>query len=126
MKWYRAEQARFVAAGAVNTVLSYILYVVLFQVIAYRAAFTLAYVAGIVSSYFLNARFVFRRAPTWRTVARFPLVYVVQYASSLVLVTAAVQWLAIPEWAAPLAALVVVVPITYVLSRLVFSDGNPP
>jgi putative flippase GtrA len=116
---------RFLVAGVFNTALTYALYVLLLKIVTYRVAFTLAYVAGILVSYALSARFVFRRQASWRSFLRFPFVYLVQYLAGLGLVSLLVEWLAVAAWLAPLVALLVTIPLTYVLSRAVFSGARP-
>ncbi|HEV8500226.1 MAG TPA: GtrA family protein [Casimicrobiaceae bacterium] len=120
MKFIDASAPRFVAAGAVNTAATYAAYLALLQIAAYRVAFTLAFVAGILLSYALNARFVFRRPASWRSAWRFPLIYLLQYALGLALVSVCVEWLQAPTWFAPLMALVVTVPLTYLAMRKLF------
>ena len=50
----------FVFFGAVNTVLTYGIYLLLVLFIAYPAAYTVSYASGVFISYYLNARFVFK------------------------------------------------------------------
>ena len=45
----------------------------------YLAAYAISYLLGIVLSYLLLTRFVFRAPPRLSTAVRFPLVYVAQY-----------------------------------------------
>ena len=116
---------RFLVAGVFNTALTYVVYVMLLHVVSYPVAFTLAYVAGILVSYALSARFVFRRQASWRSFLRFPFVYLAQYLAGLLLVSLLVEWLAVPAWIAPIVALLVTIPLTYVLSRAVFAGARP-
>jgi putative flippase GtrA len=120
MKSIDATVPRFLVAGLVNTGVTYALYLLLLRLVAYRTAFSIAFVAGIALSYALNARFVFRRPATWASLVRFPLVYLAQYFGGLALVSMSVEWLAVPTWLAPIVALVVTIPLTYSLSRMIF------
>ena len=43
--------ARFLAAGTVNTAASYAIYLLLLNVVDYRAAYSVAYVAGLAGGY---------------------------------------------------------------------------
>jgi putative flippase GtrA len=115
----RAQFARYLVAGAVNTALTYALLVVGMRWIGYLAAYTVAYAAGVFLGYALQSRFVFRVPFRWSAALRFPLVYVVQY-----LFGAMLLWLLAGRFHsdARVAALVVVianVPLGFVLSRLV-------
>jgi putative flippase GtrA len=120
MKFIDASALRFVAAGALNTAATYVVYLALLPVAMYRVAFTLAFAAGILLSYALNAWFVFRRPASWRSAWRFPLIYLLQFALGLALVSICVEWLHAPPWLAPLIALVVTVPLTYLAMRKLF------
>ena len=78
--------ARFLVAGAVNTVASYAIFLVLLQFMPYLAAYTIAYVIGVGISYVLLTSFVFRTPRRVATALRFPLVYVAQYLTGSVVI----------------------------------------
>ena len=120
MNWQiRAEALRFIVTGAVNTAATYALYLVLLPRAGYTLAYTLAYITGIVIAYLLNTRFVFRVHGTLASVALFPLVYVVQYALGIAALYLAVDRFDVPKRFALIASIVVTIPVTFVLSRLV-------
>lgn len=114
---------RFLVAGTVNTGVTYALYLVLLAFADYRIAFTVSFVAGILLSYALNARFVFRRPAQWSTFLRFPLLYAGQYLAGMLLLAVVVEWLGVPAWLGPLVVLAVMVPATYLLTRMIFTSG---
>jgi putative flippase GtrA len=120
MRSIDASVTRFLMAGMVNTGLTYGTYLLLLQVSPYGVAFTIAFVLGIFLSYLLNTRFVFRRPASWRSFFRFPLIYIAQYLLGLLLVSFCVEWMNMAEWLAPLIALVVTIPLSYLLSRALF------
>lgn len=111
---------KFLASGAVNTLVTYLVYLALLQVLSYRWSYTVSYVAGIGLAYLLYRYFVFKKSagklgPVWVT-----LVYLLQYVIGLALVTLWVQVLEFPALWAPVFAVVVSVPMSYGLNRLVF------
>jgi putative flippase GtrA len=117
--------ARFFLTGGINTLVTYILYLGLLKVLDYRLSYTLAYLGGIVMSFFLNKIFVFKQHRGRRSVLLFPFVYLIQYAFGLLVLWLLVQQLGVrPEWG-PLIVVVLSIPMTYLLTRLVFvgSDG---
>ncbi len=117
--------ARFLVTGLLNTALTYVLYLLFLQFMAYQLAYTVVFVLGILISYVLNAGFVFRTRMTLKTLARFPLVYGAQYALGMGLVLLLVEWGGAPSWLAPLCAIAITVPLTFVFSRYIFtSDQN--
>jgi len=111
---------RFLISGGVNTAATYAAYLVLLKYTGYRVAYTTAYVFGIILAFFINRLFVFQTHRGWRSVALFPLVYLAQYLVSMAVVWIWVEELLLPKEVAPLIAIVVTVPLTFVLSRYVF------
>ena len=112
------QLTRFIVSGAINTGITYGLYLVLLPLLGYLAAYSAAYVAGVLLSYCLNSAFVFRQPMSWRGLARFPLVYVFQYALTAMLLWLLVDTLAISERIALLAAIAVTVPATFLAARV--------
>lgn len=116
-----ARWLRFVAGGVANTAFSYCVYLLLQLAIPYQWAYLAAYAAGIVFAYWFNARHVFRVPLSWQGLFAYPLVYVVQYAVSALLLHALVERLgAAPAWA-PLPVTVAMLPLTYAMNRLVLT-----
>lgn len=113
------EIVRFVFMGGVNTGLTWLLYLALKLFVPYEIAFTLSYVAGILLSYVLNARYVFATKMSLSTFLQFPLVYVVQYLVSVATLYALVELAHCPESIAPLVVTALTVPVTYVMSRFI-------
>ena len=115
---------RFLASGGINTALTYGLYLLLLPLLGYLVAYSVAYVLGILLSYWLNSVFVFRQPMNWRGLARFPLVYVFQYALTAMLLWLLVDILGIGERIALLAAIAVTVPVTFLAARLAILPGR--
>lgn len=108
---------RFLAGGLLNTGLTYGLYFLLQKLFFYQVAYAIAYATGIVFSYWFNARIVFRTPLSWKGLMTYPLVYVVQYGSSALLLGIFIERLGIPPALAPLLVLVLMIPLTFFLSR---------
>jgi len=115
---------RFIASGAVNTGITYALYLLMLPLIGYLTAYSAAYVVGILLSYWLNSAFVFRQPMHWRSLARFPLVYVVQYLLNGALLWLFVDMLGVDDRIALLAAIAVTVPATFLAARLAILSGR--
>ena len=122
LHWRRlsGEALRFIAAGAANTLATFILYWVLLRFISYSMAYTAAFVAGIVFSYALNALFVFKARPGIRTALAFPLVYLAQYVAGLAILWAWSSPLGMSPAYGVLVVAAITVPMTFLLSRTVF------
>lgn len=124
------QAARFVVAGAVNSGVTYLAYLALLKGFSYRWAYSLSYVAGILLSFFLNSRYVFRVPFQRRKLLVYPVVYVVQYLLGYVVLYAVVGLAGIDPRLGPLAVLAVTVPVSFLLSRRVLrgneKDGKDP
>lgn len=114
--------ARFLVSGGFNTAVTYGLYLLLLNVLPYKTSYTIAYVAGIVLAYSLNRFFVFKSHKGIKSIALFPLVYLAQYLTSLLILWVWVEKLGFDSRIAPLIAIAITVPMTFVLSRFVFSN----
>ena len=116
-----ARFVRFLMSGAFNTAATYALYLLLLQVLSYRWSYTLAYASGIALAYTLNRLFVFRSHRGARSVIMLPLIYAGQYLFGLLIVWIWVDVIHLPAALAPLAALAVTIPFTYIFSRYAFT-----
>ncbi len=110
--------ATFLLGGLVNTGFSYAVYLLLNLYLSYQVAYFLAYVAGVVFSYVVNSLLVFGVPLTWQRFLAFPLVYVVQYVSGALMLSLLVEMLGISKTWAPLVVTVALLPLTYLLSKL--------
>lgn len=120
-KILQVDFARFLLSGGFNTLVTYGIYLLLLNVLSYKTSYTVAYVAGIVLAYSLNRYFVFKSHQGIKSVALFPLVYLAQYLTSLLILWVWVEKLGLDSRIAPLIAIAITVPMTFVLSRYVFS-----
>lgn len=110
---------RFIVVGGSNTVLTYGLYIVLLSWLGFQIAYTIAYGIGIIVSYFLNAKAVFRIQTSLPKLFLFSLVYMLQLGGGAVLMYVLVIKLRVPKELAPVAVLFVMVPSTFLLVRAV-------
>lgn len=115
----QSEFVRFLLVGAINTLLSYLLYLVLLNFLSYLLAYSVSYFIGIVISYFLNIKFVFKKIASFTSFIKFPIVYIIQYCLG-----AGILWLLVDRFGiTPAIALVAVIlstiPVTFLASRLV-------
>jgi putative flippase GtrA len=109
----------FILGGAVNTGFTYLLYLVLNETFNYQVAYFIAYTAGIVFSYWFNARIVFKVPFSWKRLTIYPSVYVLQYSFSAVFLGGAIEFLGCSELIAPLLVATMMIPVTYFMSKVV-------
>lgn len=112
---------RFLIGGSINTVFTYFIYLALNLLMPYQAAYLIAYAAGIIFSYWFNARIVFKTLLSWQALAAYPMVYVVQYIASALLLENMIGYFAINESIAPLAVTAAMVPLTYGMSQFILN-----
>jgi putative flippase GtrA len=113
----RAQFARFLVAGAINTAVTYALYVALLRPLGYAIAYAVAYACGIAISYVLNARFVFHAPLRLADFLRFPIVYVVQYLLSAAGLWLLVEHAGVPAQWALAVVIAITVPVVFAASR---------
>lgn len=114
------EKLRFLAAGGSTTVFSYALYAgLLYLDIAPARAYLAAYLAGIVWSYLVNSWWVFKTPLTLGRFIRFPIVYLAQAAASFMLFHVLHGVLHLHALVVPILITIAMVPLTYMLSRLI-------
>ena len=115
----QGEVLRFLLGGVLNTVVGYGCYLLLLRWMHYELAYAIAYVLGIGVSYAFSTAFVFRQPMRWRSALYFPLVYLLQFLISFVLLKVLIDLLHAPVWFSPLLLLVITIPATFVLSRFI-------
>ena len=118
------EVLRYGAAGGVNTVATYALYLGLLRLVDYRLAYALAFVAGIGLSFLLLRHLVFARPGKRHSLAWLAASQVLQLGLGLAVVQAWVGWLRWPDTLAPLAAIAVCVPLMFLIQRWIFTPGH--
>ncbi|MEK3865997.1 MULTISPECIES: GtrA family protein [Paenibacillus] len=113
---------KFVISGGINTLFTYLVYLLLLQVLSYSMSYTISYISGIFLSYYLNTIFVFKEKVTFRKFLKFPVVYLVQYLINLLMLFVLVEYLNLSKQIVPLIVIVVTIPITYTLSKLIIKS----
>ncbi len=108
---------KFVIGGGINTAFTYCLYFGLQVILPYQVAYAIAFATGIVFSYWFNAMIVFKTPIGLKGFFAFPLVYLVQYLLSALLLSVFVERFGIPQSVAPLMVIVLTIPVTFVLTR---------
>ena len=122
MKFTNKQFIKFVIVGIINTTVTYVIYLLIISYINYNIAYSLAYIIGILLSYFLNAKHVFNKKINIRSFLKFPLVYLIQYLLNIILMNFFIIYLNVHINIAPALIIIISVPITFFLSRLVFKS----
>lgn len=120
----RSEFFRFMLVGALNTFVSYLLFLALLNFLNYLLAYTISYCSGIMLSYFMNVLFVFKYRLSVTTFLKFPFVYGVQYAIGATTLWILASEADISPEIAIIGVIIVTIPVTFITSRFVLSKGN--
>lgn len=91
----------FCLVGVVNTGTFYGFYLVLHPWLPYFTAYTAAFAASMVGSFFLNTYLTYRTRPTWRKFLLFPLTNLTNYMIASISVYTLVEWAQMNDRAAP-------------------------
>jgi putative flippase GtrA len=117
MRFINREFTRFIFWGGVNTLLGYLLYALLLLFLQYLVAYTVTYLTGILISYYLNSRFVFRREVGLKKAVQYPLVYLAQYLLGTGALYLLVQVMKVNKLVAPAIVILLTIPVTFLLGR---------
>jgi putative flippase GtrA len=116
----------FLAGGCLNTLLTYGIYLLLSLYVGYQISYAIAYVCGILFSYLFNAHIVFNVKKSWKGLMAYPLVYILQYALAALLLNLMIEKLGLPKEVAPLLIIVLLLPVTYLLSKTILKATHQP
>ncbi len=114
-----SEFLRFLIAGSLNTIISYIVYLLLLYYLPYLLAYSMAYAIGLLFSFYLNAKFVFKVPVTFKKILFYPSIYLVQYLLGLLILYIAVNFFQISEKLSLLISIFITIPITFILNRII-------
>lgn len=112
------QMVRFMIVNGFSTLVMFGLYVILNMVLKYQIAYFISYVVTVILSYVLTSLFVFHTKMSWKTFMQFPLIYVLQYVTSAVCLEILV-YLGFSVTFVPLFVIVLLLPLTFLLSRFV-------
>ena len=124
MKFGNWKLHKYLIAGALNTGLTYLLYLMLARLMPYIWAYSLTFVAGIVLGYFFNALWVFKSSLQWKSLVSYPLAYLINYALGVLLLWLLVEKFRLPKEIAPLLVVIFSVPIMYAITKAIFRGGK--
>ena len=115
---------RFIGIGTINTIITYILYLILLQIFTYQISYTITYIFGIFLSYILNLKFVFKEKGTKKKIVLFPLIYLFQYLFSISILNIIINIFNVSEKIAPILVIVITIPITFLFSKEILTKDT--
>lgn len=115
---------KFLLSGGLNTIVTYGIYLLLLRYLPYSTSYTISYITGIVIAYLMNRFFVFKSHRGLKSMVLLPLVYLIQYLLNLLIIWLWIEKIGLAIRLAPLAAIVITIPITYIISKIVFRSSR--
>ena len=108
--------------GGLNTVVTYLLYLLLASVMHYQVAYLIAYTSGIALAYMLNLHLVFNEQSSFRKAVCYPFIYLTQYLLGAGLLYLFVSVLGLSNALAPLLVIVMLLPASYFMNKKVLTN----
>lgn len=134
----RNEFLRFLITGSANTVACWTVYLFFNLFFPYGVAYTIAYVFGMVFTYYVNTRWVFKVPMKWSTFLQFPVIFLIRYCIDLLVLYTLVNSLPTPtgfspllnkllhpETYSPLLTVLCTLPLGFLMSRFVLKQRQP-
>lgn len=115
---------KFLSGSIINTLATYLLYLILILYFQYRLAYTITYIAGIMLAYLINSTWVFNSRMTLYSALLYPAVYLIQYLASICILSFLVEQFGIDKKIAPLIVIVIVYPLSFIMNRLLFKRSS--
>lgn len=125
MRFINKEFLKFIVVGGLNTAIYYIIFLLCLHLLSvhYFFAHIVAVVISIVCSFFLNSKYTYNVKPTWNKFLYFPLTQLVNIVVTMFLLLLLVESLQVSSQLAPLAALVVTIPLTFFITGRVLKSS---
>jgi putative flippase GtrA len=112
IRWFK-----FLIGGAINTAITYSIYLGCTYLMPYQIAYFFAFVIGIVFSFLFNSIVVFRVPLNWHRLIPYPFIYFFQYVFSAILLAVLVETVGLNESIAPLLVALLLAPFSYLLNK---------
>lgn len=121
---YESQQQllRFAFFGGLNACISYLLYILVAQIINFQLAYLIAYAFGMINSYLLNAKFTFKKNYNRIHFLRYLVLYVSHYVFSMMLLQFWVKIGHVNRCFAPGFVILISIPLLFILSRILLRD----
>lgn len=133
----RHEFLRFLVTGSLNTLVSWIVYLLCNLLLPYMAAYSVSYLFGMFFTYYMNTRWVFKVPMKWRTFMQFPVIFVIRYLLDLTVLYLLVTHMPVPaglgpmlgrllhpETYGPLLTILITMPLGFLMSRYVLTHRH--
>lgn len=120
------EFIRFLITGVANTLIYYIVYLVLLTFLPYLVAHIAGWVAGTLFSFWCNCVFTFKVKPTWRRLLAFPAAPLANLVLSTIGSIVLIELLGVPKTIGTLIAGILATPVSFLMARTILTSSKHP
>lgn len=113
------EIVRYGTVGVVTTALHWGIYWLLFHHINVNVAYSMGFLVAFVLNFYLTCYFTFHASPSWLRFVGMCSAHALNYLLQILFLNLFL-WMGIPKGWAPLPVYAIVIPINYLLLRLIF------
>lgn len=119
--WWRI--LKFLAAGGLNTLLTWFAYLILLNIFPYYVSYTVSYVIGVCAAYVLYRFFVFKQKAINHGLMLIFLIYVVQYMLGVGVVIVWAEIISGSIEIAPIISVCITYPLIYISTNIIFKNS---
>lgn len=124
VKFFDKPFFKFVLVGVFNTINYYIAYVMILKIAPYLLAHILAFIYSALVSYFLTTYYTFNKKPSLKTFIAFPLTFLPNLLLSSFGTMLFVEMKVFTKDVASLVMMILIIPITFIISKFIFVKKN--
>jgi len=120
-KYTKKPFFKFIIAGVLNVIFTYLIYLVLLIIVEYKIAYSISYILGIFFSFVMNQKYVFNTNYNNKKIFYYPIIYLIQYFISILFLVFIIEILKFPKEVAPFLVVIILVPFTYFINKAFFT-----
>lgn len=114
----KKQMIGFALTGTLSTLIMFLIYWGLNPFIYYQYSYFIAYSISVLALYFMNTLYVFKAPISLKSFLKFPIIYILQYVIGAASLEFIVN-LGFSVTFAPMLVIIILLPVTFVLNRLV-------
>lgn len=114
----KKQMIGFAITGTLSTLIMFLIYWGLNPFIYYQYSYFFAYSISVLALYFMNTLYVFKAPISLKSFLKFPIIYILQYVIGAASLEFIVN-LGFSVTFAPMLVIIILLPVTFVLNRLV-------
>ena len=111
---------RFIILGLINTMLTYILYLIFLFLLPYIWAFSITYLFWLANSYFFSSYWVFKKKIAIKSAMIFTIYSLSNYLINIMALWFFINLIGFSETIAPLITISLLTPVFYFMSKKIF------